>query len=75
MPERKPLDTDLLTARDIARDYGINQAIAESLLRQRDREGKVVRLPEFRRRFIARADIGLERLPRQRQSSGGTTCS
>lgn len=64
--ERRP--DDLLTARDIAIQYGMSQSVAESLIRQRDREGKVVRLADFKRRFIHRADIGLDRIPQRRES-------
>lgn len=64
--KRKQSPDDLLTARAIANEYGIDQATVESLLKQRDREGKVVRLPDFRRRFIRRGDIGFDNLPRRR---------
>lgn len=68
--ERKP--DDLLTARQISDQYGLAQTTVESLLKQRDREGKVVRLEGFRRRLIHRCDIGFDNLPQRRQS-GGTT--
>lgn len=70
--QRKP--DDLLTAQDVAAQYGINPRVADSLLRQRGREGKLVYIEGFRRRFIRRGDIDLDRLPQTRaQSSGGTT--
>lgn len=56
--QRKPSPEDLLTARQIAEQYGIDQRIAESLLRKRGREGKLVYIEGFRRRFIRRRDVG-----------------
>lgn len=67
-PQRKQSPDDLMTARQVADQYGIDQATVESLLKQRDREGKVVRLPDFRRRFIRRGDIGFDHLPKRRGS-------
>lgn len=64
--QRKAAPDDLLTARQVSEQYGIDQKIAESLLRKRGREGKLVYIEGFRRRFIRRRDVG-------HQSSGGTT--
>lgn len=59
MPSRTaPSPEDLLTARQVAEEYGIDQRIAESLLRKRGREGKLVYIEGFRRRFIRRRDVG-----------------
>jgi hypothetical protein len=60
MPDRKWSPDDLLTARQIATDYGIDQRVAESLMRQRGREGKLVYIEGFRRRFIRREDVGVQ---------------
>lgn len=58
---------DWLTAREIHEQYGMPLRVAQSLVRNRDRKGKAVRLDDFRRVMIRRSDV-------EPQSSGGTTC-
>jgi hypothetical protein len=60
MPEQKRSGDDLLTARQISEQYGLDQRVAESLMRQRGREGKLVYIEGFRRRFIRREDVGVQ---------------
>ena len=57
---------DLLTTRQIAEQYGIDQHTAESLMRNLGRRGLVVQFPGFRRVFVRRADLPTVQ-------SGGTT--
>lgn len=64
MSQRKP--DDLLTARQIAEEFGMPLHVAQDLVRNRDRNGKSVRFPEFRRVFVRRCDV----LPQ----SGGIRC-
>lgn len=65
--ERKP--DDLLTARQICEQYGLELRVAESIVRNLGRKGKLVETP-IRRRIVRRADAFPER-----QASGGTTCT
>lgn len=63
---RKP--DDLLTARDISAQYGLDPRVAESIVRNLGRKGKLVDVP-IRRRIVRRRDA----FPAEAQSSGGTT--
>lgn len=65
MSDRKPTPDDLLTARDIALQYGLDARVAESIVRNLGRKGLLVETP-IRRRIVRRKDA----FP---QSSGGTT--
>jgi ribosomal protein S25 len=59
---------DLLTARQIADEYGLDPRVAESIVRNLGRKGKLVDTP-IRRRIVRRCDA----FPAESQSSGGTT--
>ena len=63
-PGRAP--DDVLTARDLAEQYGLAPRVAESIVRSLLRQGKGVPSP-IRRRLVRRGDV----FP---QSSGGTQC-
>lgn len=54
--DRKP--DDLLTARDVAEQYGMRQTVAENLVRNLGRRGLAVTVPGFRRIFVRRSDLG-----------------
>jgi DNA-binding IscR family transcriptional regulator len=55
---------DLLTARDIAEQYGISQRTAEGLLRNLGRRGLVETIPGFRRCFVRRKHVQPATRPR-----------
>lgn len=65
MTDRKPSPDDLLTARQIATEYGIPLRTAEGLMRNLGSKGKVERIEGFRRVFVRRRDV--------EPQSGGTT--
>lgn len=65
--DRKP--DDLLTARDIAEQYGFSRTVAESIIRNLGKRGRLYEVPGVRRVFARRADVE----PVQGQPSGGTT--
>lgn len=60
MPEQKRSGDDLLTARQIAEQYGLDPRVAESIVRNLGRKGKLVDTP-IRRRIVRRADAFPER--------------
>lgn len=62
---------DLLTARQIAEQYGLEPQVAQSLLRNLGRRGMLVTFPGFKRAFVRRRDV--EPVEHRLQSSGGTT--
>lgn len=66
MDERPRSGDDLLTARDIEAQYGLDRRVAESIVRNLGRKGKLVETP-IRRRIVRRRDAFPER-----QSSGGS---
>lgn len=66
MPEHKRSEDDLLTARQIAEEYGMPLGVAQDLVRNRDRNGLSVRFAGFRRVFVRRRDVEAQ--------SGGITC-
>jgi hypothetical protein len=65
VPDRRP--DDLLTARDLADQYGFSRSTAESIVRRICKDGKGYSVPNFRRVFVKRADV------EPVQSSGGMT--
>lgn len=54
---------DLLTARQIADEFGMPLHVAQDLVRNRDRNGKSVRFEGFRRVFVMRKHVMPERTP------------
>lgn len=64
--QRRP--DDLLTAQDIADQYGINPRVVESLMRNLGNRDLVFRIDGFKRDFVRRRDI-------EPQSLGGAKCA
>lgn len=55
MPDRKRSAEDLLTAQQIASEYGLELRVAESIVRALGRKGLLVETP-IRRRICRRGD-------------------
>jgi DNA-binding IscR family transcriptional regulator len=57
MPARAPKPSDLLTARQIAEEYGIPRATADSIVRKLQTEGRVWSMAGLRRTLVRREGI------------------